>query len=207
MKLVIISDTHNRESALGNLSGDVLIHCGDMFELSDPSDSSVERMDAWFGSLDFQEILCVGGNHDYALEGRFRDGRQVFRNATFLVDQAFVFDGVKFYGSPWTPDLSTHAFYKSDEDLERVWNAVPSDTDVLITHTPPFDVLDVCSWGLKLGCRHLAATVAAVKPAYHCFGHIHNSAGVLEKDDVTFINASSVNSALEIAYQPYEIHI
>jgi hypothetical protein len=65
--------------------------------------------------------------------------------------------GVKFYGAPWVPELRGQAFYKDDVDLGLAWAQIPTDLDVLNTHTPPSGVLDVSSRGLKLGCEHLSA--------------------------------------------------
>ena len=115
------------------------------------------------------------------------------------MDEGCEFKGVKFFGTHWSPVPSTRQFYTSDRDLARVWCAVPSDTDVLTKQNPPFDFLAVPSWGMSLGCSNLAKALARIGPKYHCFGHVHNSAGILEGDGVTFINPSSVNSDLEIA--------
>ncbi|CRJ96337.1 hypothetical protein BN1708_002129 [Verticillium longisporum] len=46
--------------------------------------------------------------------------------------------------------------------------AVPADTDVLITHTPPFAHRD-----LRLGCPALLAELWRVRPRLHVFGHVH----------------------------------
>ena len=44
MKIVIISDAHERHDAFGSLEGDVLIHCGDMFDLFEDGESGVEAL-------------------------------------------------------------------------------------------------------------------------------------------------------------------
>ena len=106
MKIVIVSDTHNQHENFGALTGDVLIHCGDMFNLFDRASNEVERMDVWFGGLDFEHILCVGGNHDLTLEAATQNTNQPFRNATLLQDMRIVLNGVTFYGAPWVPMLS-----------------------------------------------------------------------------------------------------
>jgi len=204
MKIVIISDTHGHHEKLGTLSGDVLIHCGDFENLFAQTNAAIDQMDAWFGQQDFDQILCIGGNHDRLLEDRVTKVAQPFANAVYLQDSGFVHKGVKFYGVPWVPQLIQHAFYADDAALHAAWAGIPADTDVLITHTPPAGILDVSSRGLTLGCAHLARRVRQVKPALHCFGHVHASAGHLVKRGVTFVNASSINSAFEIANAPFE---
>jgi Icc-related predicted phosphoesterase len=161
-------------------------------------------MDEWFGKQDFDLILCTGGNHDYALEDRLNVTPSPFRNAVYLQDQSYVHRGVAFYGSPWTPELRGHAFFQDTDQLEKIWSAIPVETDVLITHTPLAGILDVSSRGLDLGCVHLASELQRVSPRLHCFGHVHASSGVHKSNGVSFINASSVNSQFELVRRPYE---
>ncbi|KAJ5110472.1 hypothetical protein N7532_001007 [Penicillium argentinense] len=83
------------------------------------------------------------------------------------------------YGAPQVPALMPfgpeHAFtYPPQHDA---WSrTVPSDTDILVTHTPPQAHLDM-SPVFSTGCPNLLAEAWRVKPALHVFGHIHNSAG------------------------------
>jgi Icc-related predicted phosphoesterase len=207
MKIVIISDTHGGHEALGNLRGDVLIHCGDIEHLFKPDDQAIEKMDDWFGRQQFDHILCTGGNHDLTLEGLVRSGKQPFRNATFLHDAEMVIDGIKFYGAPWVPQLENHAFFADERALDEAWSRIPEDVDVLITHTPPAGVLDMSSRGAMLGCARLARRLKAVKPVLHCFGHVHASAGSRVRGATTYVNASSVNSSFEIAVAPFEFDL
>jgi Icc-related predicted phosphoesterase len=207
MKITVISDTHNEHEKLGTLSGEVLIHCGDMFNLFSRQEGELERMDEWFGRQRFDLILCTGGNHDFALEDRLKAIEQPFKNACYLQDRKFVHDGICFYGAPWTPKLPGHAFFKKASELRDIWKTVPTEVDVLITHTPPAGVLDVSSRGLELGCQHLSDELSRIVPRLHCFGHVHASSGVHEGELTTFINASSVNSQFELVRLPYEFQI
>ena len=194
MKITIISDTHGRHQFLGEMSGDVLIHCGDMFQLYDSNSDDVENMDDWFGRQNFDLILCVGGNHDLDLELKSGYGAKPFKNAVFLGGKSYEYKGVKFYGAPWVPELSGQAFFVDDDKLAAKWAEIPNDTDVLITHTPAAGVLDESSRGARYGCRHLAERLKEVSLRLHCFGHVHESAGYLEKDGTTYINAAYAKS-------------
>jgi len=204
MKLVVISDTHNQHERLGKLHGDVLIHCGDMFNLFEPSDEDIAKIDAWFGKQDFDVILVTGGNHDASLEQTLRWTDQPFKNAYFLQDKVYSHKGVTFYGSPWTPELRGHAFYADVEGLRVAWSKIPTDTDVLVTHTPPAGILDMSSRGLELGCIDLERELKRVVPRIHCFGHVHASGGTLDSDGTRYVNASMVNSDFDLVRRPYE---
>ncbi len=204
MRLTIISDTHGEHEKLGELSGDVLIHCGDLFSLFS-EDNRLDEVDEWFGRQRFDLILCIGGNHDFALQERIKP--EPFENAVYLEDRSIVHDGVTFYGSPWVPDLAQHAFYQPSDQLAAKWSAIPEQTDVLITHTPPAGILDVSSHGLVLGCPYLAARSTELSHRTHCFGHVHASSGVLERDGVTYVNAALANHQYEMVRAPFELVI
>ena len=202
MKIVIISDTHAAHENLGLLEGDVLIHCGDLEHLFQQDTQSIKKIDKWFGLQKFEHILCIGGNHDLSLEIFARNGKQPFRNATFLHDHEIIIDGIKFYGSPWVPHLSHHAFYANSDAIREAWSKIPDDVDVLITHTPPARCLDVSSRGMSLGCDYLAQRLKSLRPLLHCFGHVHASVGQCQHKGITFVNAASVNSQFEISNPP-----
>ena len=200
MRLVVVSDTHGKQEELGSLEGDVLIHCGDFCDgfRRDPRD--LERVDVWFASQRFELVLCVAGNHDFAVEDRIKSGKPVFRNAVCLQDEAHVHRGVSFYGSPWLPHLEGWAFYLSPDRLREKWSMIPDKTKVLITHTPPFGILDQPRSGrVNCGCPHLLERVEVVRPQFHLFGHNHASAGLESNAFTTFVNASVVDSSFNIA--------
>jgi Icc-related predicted phosphoesterase len=207
MKVVIVSDTHNRHEDLGVLRGDVLIHCGDSGIGFERETGEVERLDDWFGRQDFQRILCIGGNHDFQMQERAAAGKPVFRNATYLQDAGISFGGLNFYGAPWTPELMGWAFYLPPESMRERWAAIPDRTDILITHTPPFGVLDRNSEAKACGCLDLRLRLEDLRPRIHCFGHIHASAGKVEARGTTFVNASIVNDRYEIVHRPQEFNL
>lgn len=207
MKLVIIADTHCQHEALGTLAGDVLIHCGDLFDLTCEPDDALAQIDDWFARQDFKLILCTGGNHDITLEQALEQNAQPFRHAHYLQDERIEYSGLVFHGAPWTPLLEDHAFYKSSRDIKKSWAKIPGDVDVLITHTPPENILDRSSHGAGFGCPYLADAVRKCVPRLHCFGHVHASAGTLENGNTQFINASCVNSRLEVVSAPYVVNL
>lgn len=207
MKIVIISDTHGEHAKLGRLSGDVLIHCGD-FALGDVDQAAVlSDLDRWFAAQDFRHVICVGGNHDFLVEEKKIRGEQVFRHAICLEDEGLEIDGFTFFGAPWVPELRQWAHFLTPSELQRAWERIPENLDVLITHTPPRGILDRSSRGKACGCELLGARLASVPPRLHCFGHIHASAGTEQIGETRFVNASMVNSRYEVSREPTVISL
>ena len=105
-------------------------------------------------------------------------------NCTYLEDESLHLLGIKFYGSPWQPRFSNSAFNLTrGSELRSVWDKIPSDTEVLITHSPPLGVLDLCRKHTadggtrpagRCGCEDLLRQVVGrVRPRYQIFGHVH----------------------------------
>ena len=101
---------------------------------------------------------------------------------------------LKIFGSPTTPQYGTSAFQVPRTD--DVWShKVPDDTDILLTHGPPYGHLD---GPLKSGCSWLAQEVARVRPALVVFGHIHVERGV---EEVMFHKVSCAFEGIQGAWK------
>ena len=99
------------------------------------------------------------------------------------------------------------AYYLDDDALRSRWELIPNDVEILITHTPPYGVLDRNTAGRNCGCRELHNRLLDLHPRVHCFGHIHASAGTTSLNGTTYVNASMVNRRYEIAHQPIELNV
>ncbi|WP_298020435.1 metallophosphatase domain-containing protein [uncultured Parasphingopyxis sp.] len=207
VSITIISDTHQMHEDLVLPGGDILIHCGDFLELFDRDGPGLGPMDEWFGRQNYHHVLVTGGNHDIALENAWQLGVKSFENAELLIDEEVTVSGLRIYGAPWLPDLPGHAFYLDDEGLRRKWSAVPSDVDILITHVPPFGILDRSSRGMQFGCAHLRDNLPRIAPRLHCFGHVHASAGEMQSGATLFVNASSAISGQKAVRPPFTIEM
>ncbi len=201
-RVTVISDTHCRHSEIKMPAGDLLIHCGDMFDLFSRTPQRVSAIDSWFGKQSFEKIIVTGGNHDRQIEAELAHRSQPLANAHFLNEGLIEFRGLKIFAAAWVPYLSKHAFYKDQSALAKVWAGVPSDIDILVTHTPPQGILDKSRAGQSLGCPSLADEMQRISPRVHCFGHVHASAGHQRIGDTLFINASSIESGTGRIRQP-----
>jgi hypothetical protein len=139
MRIVVISDTHGLHRKLEVPNGDLLIHAGD-FTLQSKPPSIVSDFTAWLGSLPHRHKVVIPGNHEFILEEPRNRG--AITNATLLVDSGVEVEGIRIWGSPVTP-LYGGAFGRSNHaDRKRHWAQIPDDLDILITHGPPFAILD-----------------------------------------------------------------
>ena len=189
MRVVCISDTHTAHRDLVVPPGDLLVCAGDFTRRGDEAD--VRAFDAWLGELPHPHKVVIAGNHDFAFE-RDPAARTWLRHATYLQDSGLTVDGLKIWGSPWQPRFFDWAFnLDRGEPLRAVWDLIPPDTHVLITHGPPFGILDTTSRGQRVGCEALAEAVARIHPRLHVFGHIHEAYGTVTQDGTVFVNASS----------------
>ena len=216
MKLAIISDTHGSHSFVPDMpKADVFIHAGDFMNSGRYWDE-IEGFNAWLESIDLpknRKLVCAG-NHDiffdeYHIGSSLEKSIQAQRlitNATYLQDEEFVINGVKFYFSPWTPYFMGWGFnVNRGYEISKIWNQIPDDVEVLVTHGPPYGMLDkvkVSEDFPNLGCEDLAERIKSLKKLkVHIFGHIHGSRGKVTHCDngVTYVNASFLNEA----YRPY----
>ncbi len=208
MRLVVTSDTHNQHSRLKIPKGDVFIHCGDFTHYHFEEDA--RKFLQWVQDLKgFKHKIVIAGNHDIALadEGwrghldpldqmkigeSLREEFQTSEAFHYLEDESVLLDGVRFYGTPWTPTFGNWAFMKDrGPALRRHWSAIPEDVDVLITHGPPFGILDVAEGGDHVGCEDLASHARRTRPKVHFFGHIHPSYGEKTEGNTHYVNAAA----------------
>jgi Icc-related predicted phosphoesterase len=195
MRLVVISDTHGLHSRIDELpDGDVLVHAGD-FMNSGYNPEELRSFNRWLGEQPFEHCVVCAGNHDRYFQNSPQEARSHLTNAIYLESAGVTIDNVTFWGSPYTPEFLNWAFmYPRGSAARRYWDEVPYKLDVLITHGPPFGILDqVSPGGAHLGCEELLKSVEEKKPKVHLFGHIHGGAGTLESGGTRFVNAAYLN--------------
>jgi Icc-related predicted phosphoesterase len=202
MRLVITSDTHGRHNSIPKIpEGDFLIHAGD-FMNSGHSPDEIISFNRWLSEQPIKKRVVCAGNHDRYFQKMPEFARKFLEEATYLENAGVTIDGVSFWGSPYTPEFLNWAFmYPRGPEANQYWDQIPEGLDVLITHGPPYGILDQAEpEGEHLGCAELLKAVQAKKPKVHIFGHIHGGAGTYENGDTQFINAAYLNER----YQPAE---
>jgi len=203
MRIVLISDTHGLHRKVEVPGGDLLIHAGD-FTLNSKPPAVLHDFDAWLGSLPHRHKVVIPGNHEFILEEPRNRG--AITNAILLVDSSVEIEGLRIWGSPVTP-LYGGAFGKSiPEDRKRHWAQIPEGLDILITHGPPFAILDHGgSEERREGCPQLLEAVFRALPCVHVFGHIHVGYGTLRTSHTLFVNASLLGEDGSLGRKPVVI--
>lgn len=206
MKLVLISDTHcNHHVTIP--CGDVLIHAGDVS--SRGTKTEIDNFIKWFTSLPHKHKIFIADNHDFFFEKAVIDKTKVaYQNLIYLNDSGCEIDGVKFWGSPIQPDFFDWAFNrKRGLAIKKHWDLIPKNTDVLITHGPPYKILDKTKRGEYVGCEELKKKVLEIQPKLHVFGHIHEDYGTTIKNKTLFANASLLDEKYNLVNKPIEVEL
>ena len=216
MKIWFISDTHNQHDHLQPPDDvDLVIHCGDESRHRKPhvNEPEARRFFDWYSNLEIPAKIYVPGNHSTSVElGLVSESD--YPNIQFLVHKGTEYQGLKIFGSPYTPQFFFWAYNVERPDLEAYWKTIPSDVDILITHGPPKGYMDVTrDWRSKepihIGSLSLTKHVLGrIKPRLHAFGHLHDEDGIsnygtVKKDNTLFVNCACCNLSGELVHQGF----
>ena len=209
MNLTFFSDTHKKHNKLTFSGGDVLIFCGDLSSRGSLED--VEKFARYVGNLDYRFKIAIAGNHDFCFENEKKaEAENIFKQfgLIYLNDSGVEIDGRFFWGSPIQPWFHDWAFNrKRGAEIKRHWDMIPTHTDVLITHGPPYGIMDLCHHGERVGCEDLLRCVLELKPAIHAFGHIHEGYGIEKKGETLFVNACNLDEKYKVVHPPIDVEL
>ena len=154
-------------------AADVICVCGDV---QSPNRQSIQ----WINSLE-KPVVFGPGNHDFFAART--DSDSVSNNWGFcshvrvLIDQSCEINGIRFYGTPWSPLFFDWAFMLPPDGLRTKFSRIPNGIDILLCHSPPLipdSRIDVCVGQDKhLGSPELTDAVRRAAPRFLFCGHIH----------------------------------
>jgi Icc-related predicted phosphoesterase len=137
---------------------------------------------AYFEGKTEYDTECAEGKPDWLKELL---GIHLRPNVSYLENSDVTIDGIKIWGSPVTPSFGYGWGFNKDRgyDINEVWNTIPMDTNIVITHGPIYGYCDRTSReGLNVGCADLYHRLNEVKPQLHFSGHIHEAYGYRHTD-------------------------
>lgn len=210
LKVVAISDLHGYLPPIPKC--DLLLIAGDLcpyhkiFLQATWLDTDFR---SWLNKVPARKVIGIAGNHDF-----------IFQHAAYLVpelpwtylqDSATEWEGLKFYGTPWQPIFGNWAFNADDETLKRRWSFIHDDTNVLLSHGPPYTFGDLAppllnrrkQW-TNVGCKHLLDRLYELERCrLTVFGHIHEGRGEWELGTMKLANVTLVDGENKPTYQPW----
>eukprot|EP01083_Nonionella_stella_P314515 1133388_1 len=236
LTIVHISDTHNKHQRMRRCipDGDVLIHSGDFVSrcfwnsVQDQNAKDIHNIpnpiyefNEWIGRMPHKYKIVIAGNHECCFNELSKDiiSNKILTNCIYLQDEFVEIHGLKIYGTPWTAcgdrwGFGTNGF---NNTLYSKWNAIPNDTDILVTHMAPYGIFDLAwqrtdgplspcpvpeckgkrhSNHAHWGCYNLLCQVQnRIRPYLHLYGHVHDQIGFRYDKQC---NVLFVNSAMDI---------
>lgn len=214
MKALVISDTHMKHNEIsfeGYEDINTIIHCGDFSH----TPKQVFSFCKWFGDLDFDNKILIAGNHDSYIETVTHEVFEDYckeKGITYLHDTSTIINGIKIHGSPYSNEFGNWSFMLNDMELDKIWQKIPDDVEVLITHGPAYGVGDEVQQDImdpNVGSHTLKYHInnRLTKMKYHLFGHIHEDYGIHKQEKYVGINASTFDWYKKKINKPHIIEL
>jgi Icc-related predicted phosphoesterase len=162
--------------------------------------------------------VWVTGNHDRCFDPKFDKElespewlpeliEKYKDSLIYLNNSSTEIMGCKIWGSPITPWFHGERWADNKQrgkDIVDVWEKIPKDTDIIVTHGPVAYKLDYAEDDeVYVGCEDLRKKVKEIKPKLHCCGHIHEAYGTEEDESTQYVNACICN----LRYEPVNVPI
>ena len=219
MRILTISNIHGQFDAfdLENLpEADMVLVAGDLtnFGLRPPvnfqlrAEYELEMARDWFGRLHHHcpQILWVQGNHDIDLPDDFLEPfAQNIRDQSVTVKRAG--DSISVRGVSLTyafdkPFLAQQWAFTTINPLADSSAFDFGYHDIILSHGPPLDCLDITNTGQHIGSPALQAHVLEHQPKLVVCGHVHEAAGVRSLGQSMIVNSARRWHTLTLASTP-----
>ena len=169
----------------------------------------------YLATLPHEVKIVIAGNHDFLDRFSKTEIRtNIITNAHYLQDSAIKVKlpgddetVIRIYGSPHTSS-NNMGFSLKREKLAEKWKNIPSNTDILITHIPPFNIRDLAWTGKKDNNDQICSSCGEKHPGHshwgseslrersldlcangklklHLFGHVHDCYGLSEIETIS----------------------
>lgn len=213
MKICAVADLHGNlpelpECDLIILAGDItpatFLYSGPVVQSGWINHSFAE----WTHSLKCKELVYIAGNHDWVFEKMpdLIDYNKI--RGHYLYNSDITLLGKKIWGSPWTLWFNDWAFnfsrgQRGQEQAKNLWNTIPEDIDILITHGPIYGYGDLVKDDRRnVGDKILKDRLLQLSSLQlHVCGHVHEGSGIWKikgteayTANATFVDETYVNT-------------
>ena len=155
----------------------------------------------WTKEFDCHNSIVINGNHDFA------DYSDLFENYTYMEPKTKIIDGIKFGFLPGTNWLANEWNDEIHEDeFDRRINMIDRDIEVLISHQPPSQILDLTYSGQRIGSHAIYKAIFGLrglepyfnKLKLHMFGHVHDESQIMVEHEIESRKVIFINAACKI---------
>lgn len=221
MKITVAGCLHGHHPILEG--GDLLILTGD-YTARDTKEEFTKFFD-WIQDIQatnklYKKIIFIGGNHDMWMQKNVKEWRvkseEFDMDIEYLCDSGTEYEGLKLYGFPHSltfPNINPKctAFTGDEQCLSEKCKLIPKDIDILISHSPPWGILDKIEDGSHVGSTSIRSVVldkfTYPNLKYNLFSHIHEGYGRFVTPLTTFINCSIMNERYRPVNKPFNLEI
>jgi Icc-related predicted phosphoesterase len=190
-----ISDTHGKHKHFTLPGGDLLLFAGDCTASGSVQQASL--FVEWLQQQPYTHKVMVAGNHDWCFEQDPKGMRRECENfgIHLLNDSGVTIEGIKIWGSPISPWFYDWAFNRHrGPEIQKHWDLIPMNTEILITHGPCNGVLDRTRSRQYAGCKDLNLAMRKTSIKLHVCGHIHEAKGYTVVQERLYVNASALDA-------------
>lgn len=222
MKIGCISDLHGYLPSIDQC--DILIIAGDICPVSNHYlNYQLSWLNTefrkWLDNLSVTKVIAIAGNHDFIFE---KNPQLVPKlNWTYLQDNFIYSHSLKIYGLPWQRRFYDWAFNLDEPELDKKYEQIPNDTNIIISHGPVYGYGDKVPRKITdeneeteevllaehVGNRKFRERIMKTGPKLVVYGHIHSGYGQYKYFDSMLINASLVNENYEPVNKPIYVEI
>lgn len=186
----------------------------------------------WVKELPFKDhqskVIFIAGNHEVGFqkmsESELAELMEYLRvntgdRAVYLQNEEYTFwygdKSYKIFGTPYCKIFYNWAYMETQESLTRLYDEIPEDVDILLTHDAPYGCSDLCygwlTWGRPpehVGNQALRDAILKKKPKYNLHGHLHSANHEFEQlGDTQVACVSIVNEEYQVAYEPLYLEL
>lgn len=222
VKICCLSDTHGLHEHLNMPKNiDILLYGGDFTNWITSNKTNVNQFLNWLKGIEAKYKILVCGNHELYFNSLKKSQKdeiieELKKANIFYLENSFAectnFN-LNVFGFPYTLKRNifylSNAFEISGQKMNEICNQkFDKKMDILVTHSPPYHILDKTYKNKDLGSLSiLEDLILRVKPKIHIFGHNHDLEGYqiykFEDEEFLFINASKAFGGTPFSFDYY----
>ena len=207
VRITSFSDTHGEHRSekftkwFFDNPSDILVFAGDLQGAR--TDKGLDFL-RWVHELPYEKKIISFGNHDSSYAMVTHEAKN-YKDVVVLNQSGARVMGVNFFGSPYSLTFCNWWFMGSEIELSDLYSKIPNSTQVLITHTPAYGILDAARNGYHCGSESLAARIKELpRLKYHVCGHIHEGYGRIKQGKLTYINSAVLDGEYHFSHLPQQ---